>query len=87
VCGRQTIAYLKYFEDEANRRHPDQPVVRDGRIDPIKPGTSTGPISRLVYKILRLNQACVVRRPSIQMDLEKDPSFPAELTPFLYVSF
>lgn len=83
--GPQTKAYLKFYEAEENRRNADNPVVADGKIDPITPGQQFGSISGRGYKILTLNNQYQARKPTIHENIARDPLFPPELFNSLYV--
>ncbi len=86
ACGRQTIAYIKYFQEEGNRRNPGSPTVVDGRVDPIANGTIVGPLSGRFYTILALNAAFRERRGvAAHDDLGGNGDFPQELFKCFYL--
>lgn len=87
VCGLTTINYIKYFEDEGNRRNPGFPTSTDRRIDPVLSGTQSGSISHTFYKIIALNVLYYKRRgAAMQADIGSDPLCPAGLARSLYIS-
>ena len=75
--GRQTHVYVKFYQEEVNRRERKKFLEPDGRIDP--PGTKFfGEISKTLYTILDLNIAYRTRRGD-GMKIETDGLFPKEL--------
>jgi hypothetical protein len=84
--GPGTLAHLRFFEEEGNRRNPENPTVPDGRIDPVASGTPVGSLSGKLYKIFALNVLYVKRRgAAVHADMRRDPLYPAELTKSLYI--
>ena len=82
VCGRITITAIETFQ----KWYWQQPSFTDGRVDTLPPGRQLGPLHNLPYTIIGLNVnfgfAFSVDRHS---RLSKEPSFPAELKPKLFV--
>ena len=75
--GRQTHAYVKFYQEEVNRRERKKFLEPDGRIDP--PGSKFfGDISKTFYTIIDLNVAYRTRRGD-GMRIETDGLFPKAL--------
>lgn len=85
--GRQTQAYIKFFEEESNRQFPQHLLSTDGRIDPVPPNSGgMGSVSGKEYKIVALNTVYRNRRgPAMHSDIRLDPLYPAALNQSLYV--
>lgn len=85
--GKQTNTYIKFFEEQLTRFNPGNPVVKDGKIEPMSPGSGgLGTVTGAVFKIGRLNFEHLKRRGfAIHNDVKKDPLFPPALLPSLYV--
>jgi hypothetical protein len=85
-CGPQTCRYIKFYQEEGNRRNPGVKTTTEGRIDPVAGGSLTSSISHTFYTILALNVSYKDRRgKDLHEDISKDPLFPAELAKSLYV--
>lgn len=84
VCGSQTIAYIKFMQEEGKRRNPGHNVAADCRIDPIRSGQTQSSLG-FTYGIVGLNVLYAKRRGPTHDSIKRDPLFPAELTPSLYV--
>jgi hypothetical protein len=82
VCGSVTIAAIETFQ----KWYWQQPNFTDGRVDPLPLGRQFGPLHNLLYTIIGLN---VNFGFAISVDrhgrLSKEPNFPAELKPKLFV--
>jgi hypothetical protein len=82
VCGRVTIGAIETFQ----RWYWQQPDFTDGRVDPLPIGRQFGPLHKLPYTIIGLNAnfgfAFSVDRHA---RLSREPNFPAELKPKLFV--
>jgi hypothetical protein len=86
TCGRQTVAYIKFFQEEGNRRNPGIPTTTDQRVDPVLSGTTKGALAGTFYTILALNVIYKERRGDLHLNISDDPLFPAELTKSLFIS-
>ncbi len=85
ICGDETLAYIRFFQEEAKRRFPTAPVP-DGRVDPILSGTAFASITHQMYMIVTLNIGYRQKRGDLLlMDIGKDPHFPAELKKSFYI--
>lgn len=82
VCGRVTIGAIETFQ----QWYWQEPNFKDGRVDNLPVGRLFGPLRNLPYTIIGLNVnfgfAFGVDRHS---RLGKEPNFPAELRPKLFV--
>ena len=86
IAGPQTFRYIKFYQDEDNRRNPGKGVARDGRVDSIgKSGTGIGSISNTLYTIIALNVSYRQRKGIMIADIRKDNLFPQDLTGSLYL--
>ena len=84
-CGSQTNRYIKFYQEEGNRRNPGILTTTEGRIDPVTSGNAYGAISHKFYTILALNITYRNCRGIMIADIRKDPLFPAELSKSLYI--
>ena len=85
ICGPTTNKFIKFFQEEANRRGAN--CSTDGRADPIGSGTPRGSISAKFYTILAMNSARNSRQGGNQDDISKDPEFPAELRKHFFIDW
>ena len=84
-CGKQTIRYIRYFQEEGNRRNPEAQRVVDGKLDPIVRGNMRGVHSGLPLSMVFLNNVAHDRRSKIWLDLTRDPLFPAAAASSIYL--
>jgi hypothetical protein len=88
IYGPRTAAYVKHFEAVLSRASQGAAMQlwQDGVIDSKPPGTNVGPIHGRVYAIIRLNTSYAA---SFGIDrhsaIDKDPDFPRELRPKLFI--
>jgi hypothetical protein len=83
--GPKTAKFIKFFQEEANRRGAI--VGKDGRVDPVRTGTTVGSISKTFYTILALNSARNSRQAGNQADIQRDPEFKPELRKQFYIDW
>lgn len=86
VCGPLTQRYIKYFQQEVNRRRNGKLVEQDGLVDPVRTGAARSSLSHTMYTILALNAALRSRR-SDTFKIETEPKFPDELKKSLLVDW
>ena len=84
VCGDDTLAYIRFYQEEAQRRFPQAPVP-DGRVDPMRSGSVIASISHKVYMLVALNVGYREKRGDLYLNIGSDPLFPAELRKSLYI--
>ena len=84
-CGPQTIRYIKFFQEEGNRRNPGSQTTTDNRVDPVLTGTPFGSISNKLYTIIALNLTYRERRGIMIADIKQDPFYHSDLTKSLYL--
>jgi peptidoglycan hydrolase-like protein with peptidoglycan-binding domain len=84
IYGSQTQKYISFFQKEVNRRQGRKLVEPDGRIDPVRTGTSQSAVTGTFYTVLALNAALRTRRGD-QFKFESDGLFPAELRQSLFL--
>jgi len=68
--GPTTARFIKFFQEEAIRR--GAPCAKDGRVDPVRGGSTFGSISGTFYTILALNSARNTRQGGNQNDITAD---------------
>ena len=85
VCGDNTLAYIRYFQEEAQRRFPGLAPVPDGRVDPMRGGSPFSPITHKKYMIVALNVGYREKRGDLYLDIGKDPLFPQALRKSFYI--
>ena len=79
TCGQQTISYIRFYQEEGNRRNPSAPTTTEARIDPVLSGGIGGSISHTFYTILALNVSYKDRRgKEAHENLRNDAFFPAD---------
>jgi hypothetical protein len=85
VCGRVTIGAIETFQ-KWYWEEPARSSFTDGRVDPLPLGRQVGPLHQLPYTIMGLN---VNFGFTFGVDrharLSKEPNFPLELKPKLFV--
>ena len=82
VCGRVTIAAIETFQ----KWYWQQPNFTDGRVEHLPPGRQFGPLRNLPYTIIGLNvNFGFAFSPDRHGRLSKEPNFPAEIKPKLFV--
>jgi hypothetical protein len=91
LFGRQTAAYIRYFQEEDGRRVQQGQFqfapATDGRIDPVASGTAFGAHSKTLYTIVDLNIVYVNRHGTqLHENISRDPLFPKELTKSLFLA-
>ena len=86
ICGPLTQRYIKYFQQEVNRRQNRTLIEQDGLVDPVRTGAARSSISHTMYTILALNAAFRSRR-SDNFRIENEPKFPDELKKSLFVDW
>ncbi len=84
VCGDDTLAYIRFYQEEARRRFP-QAAAPDGRVDPMRSGTIFASITHKEYMIASLNVGYREKRGDMYLDIGKDPLFPAGLRKSFYI--
>jgi len=84
--GPRTQKYIKYFQDEVDRRQNRKLVEQDSVVDPVRTGASRSSISNTMYTILALNAAMRTRRGDA-FQIENEPKFPTELMSSLFVAW
>lgn len=85
VCGGDTLAYIRFYQEEARRRFPGAPEP-DGRVDPMRSGSVFASITHHLYMIVALNVGYREKRGDMYLDIAKDPLFPAGLKRSFYIS-
>jgi hypothetical protein len=86
ICGDDTLAYIRYFQDEAKRRFPGIAPPPDGKVDPMRAGAIFSGITHKLYMIVSLNIGYRERRGGdLYLDIGKDPLFPAALRQSFYI--
>jgi hypothetical protein len=81
--GGQTARYIKFFQEEVNRRRKGL-LKADGNVDSPRTGTMTSSISKTFYTIGALNAAYRNRRGDSH-DISSDPLYPQELDGSLFI--
>ena len=81
--GRQTQAYIDFFQKEAKKRNPDQLPLTDGKIDPLHTNFRAG-LEHQWHDIHALNRLYQKRRGPVHENIAKDPLFPPELVRSFY---
>jgi peptidoglycan hydrolase-like protein with peptidoglycan-binding domain len=76
--GRQTQAYIDFFQQEAKRRNPKQLPLTDGKIDPLHTPFRHDNNDQW-HDITALNRLYQKRRGAVHENIGNDPLFPAEL--------
>jgi hypothetical protein len=85
LAGPKTAKFIKFFQEEALRR--GAAVSQDGRVDPVKSGSSFGTISSKFYTILAMNSARNARQTGNQADISADPEFPGDLRKHFFIDW
>jgi len=85
ICGANTLAYILFFQEEAQRRFPGVAPAPDGRVDPMRSGGLFSSITKHVYMIVTLNVGYREKRGDMILDIGRDPFFPAELRKSFYI--
>lgn len=84
-CGEETLAYIRYFQEEAMRRFPAEAPPPDGRVDPMRSGSIIASITGKKYMIVSLNVGYREKRGDMYLDIGRDPLFPPALRKSFYV--
>jgi len=84
--GRQTQAYISFFQTEVNKRQNRKLIEPDGRVDPVRDGSPNSSITHTFYTIVALNAALRTRRGD-SFRLENDSLMPAALKKKLFIDF
>lgn len=84
-CGDNTLAYIRYYQDEVQRRFPGVAPPPDGRVDPMRSGTAYASITRKKYMIVDLNIGYRDKRGDLYLDIGSDSLFPAGLRKSFYI--
>ena len=83
IYGRQTQAYIDFFQSEAKKRNPQRMPIVDGKVSPLHTPFRITPAENQVHDIFALNRLYQKRHPHHD-NLANDPLFPAELAPSFY---
>ena len=86
TCGPLTQKYIKYFQEEVNRRRGTKLLEQDGMVDPVRTGAARSALSHTMYTILALNAALRSRRGDT-FKIETEPKFPDELKKSIFVDW
>ncbi len=81
IFGRETLRYIKHYQEDGERRYTSNIVPTDDKIDPVKVGGSG-----MLDAMNRLNWDYVDRRGAMIDDIRKDPLFPFGLYASLSIS-
>ena len=84
LCGDDTRAYIRFYQEESRRRFPQAPSP-DGKVDPMRSGSIFSSITQKEYMIASLNVGYREKRGDTYLDIGKDPLFPAELKKSFYI--
>ncbi|MGL4291349.1 MAG: hypothetical protein ACRCVA_33675 [Phreatobacter sp.] len=82
--NQQTQKYIKFYQEEINRRTKTTTLFADGAVDPVRPGQKSGSLHNTFYTILDLNVSFRSRRGD-GFRIETDPLFPPTLIPRLFI--
>ena len=85
-CGDDTLAYIRYYQEEAARRFPAEAQPPDGRVDPMRSGSILASVTHKKYMIAALNIGYREKRGDLYLDIGRDPFFPAALRTSFYLS-
>ena len=85
-CGPITQRYIKYFQQEVNRRQNKKLIELDGMVDPVRTGAARSSITHSFYTILALNAAMRTRRGDA-FRIENEPKFPTELKSAMFIDW
>ncbi len=85
VCGPETLAYIRYYQDEALRRFPGAAPPPDGRVDPMRSGTIIASVTQKKYMIASLNIGYREKRGDLYLDIGRDALFPPGLRKSFYI--
>ena len=75
ICGNDTLAYIRYYQEEAKRRFPGDAQPPDGRVDPMRSGSIFASITQKKYMIAVLNIGYRENRGDRYLDIGSDPLF------------
>jgi hypothetical protein len=86
-CGRQTIDYIRNYQQTNSDLNPNSPLVRDGVVDPPRGGHGHGSISHRLYTIFALNNSYMnFRGRQALNDITQDALFPSDLLPSVKIT-
>ena len=86
MWGPKSAAFLKAWEQHLQTVAPGA-IKQDGRVDPIKSGTTVGSLTGSTYKICILNgRYGQLKGVAAHNNISNDPLFPAALTQSLFVA-
>lgn len=83
--GEETRVWIKFYQEEVNRRQNINVLNPDGRVDPPKLGHLKGSLTHTTYTAIDLNVAYRSRRGDA-FPVEKDPHFPTAIKPHLFLA-
>jgi len=78
IFGNRTAKFIKFFQEESNRRNTTLKLKPDGRIDPRPPGAQGFGSFKTLGTIIELNLV-YRRRRGANFRIETDPLFPKAL--------
>ena len=85
TCGAHTNAYIKFFQEENNRRNPGTNIHVDGRVDPLNSGTAVSSLTHSPYTIIQLFRTYRTRFLAFSANPILDPLFPRDLVKPFYI--